>query len=36
MALRGNDANGYKSWLSIGIDEKQLAFQINTDTIDPN
>ena len=36
MALRANDADGYKSWLPIGIDVKQLHFQLNSDTIDPN
>ena len=36
MALRANDADGYKSWLPIGIDVKQMHFQLNSDTIDPN
>ncbi len=31
-----NDTDGYKSWLPIGIHVKQLHFQLNSDTIDPN
>ena len=37
MALRANDADGYKSWLALGIEElgKDVAAEVESDWIVP-
>ena len=37
MALRANDANGYKSWLALGVEElgRELAGEFEPEWIVP-
>ncbi len=37
MALRANDADGYKAWLALGIEElgRDVAGEVETDWIVP-
>ncbi len=37
MALRANDADGYKSWLALGIDElgRDVAAEVESDWMVP-
>ena len=37
MALRANDANGYKSWLALGIEElgRDVASEVESDWMVP-